>query len=799
MRKIDRGAIALAQKPLAIAVALALGAPAALLAEPMLQVPLTRGADMTRYDSDYVELGGGYNSSDSFAFGEYSGLYQEGGFVIGNANVRKRFGADGLGYINAWGYNLGLPSRQLGAEGGQQGLYWLNIGFDQLTRYQFDDTKFIHTGLGGNRLLLPAGFTGITAGNAQPPANAAAINPFLQTFEIEQNRDVLGLGGGFYLGREWKISVNYRQDNREGTKLIGSVMGSNGGNPRAASLPYELNDETQQVEVTASWTGRQGQLNLSYWYSKYSNDAASLTWRNPFGTGPAGWLAGTAFPTGFGQLGLMPDNDFHQLQATGAWNFTPSTRLTSTLAYSIMKQNDSFLPYTINTPAVTGTANIATPVPLPRGSLDGEIKNTLFDLSLLTRPVTPLSLRLNYQYRKHDNDTPSDVYAYVGGDVAAQPTAAQVAAGANNAAIRRNLPPGTEENKFKVDGDYKITQRTLLRGWYQYSKVNYEEAADELRSDTTNNLFGIELRRVMSETWTGALRYVYDQRRGSDFSVTRPYAASYTPGTVAASPVDNVTTLRQFFMADYNKNLIGATATINPLEQVSLGLRADYYEVDYKGPDCGGPNDQVNTLPAYPNVPFPADCLGRTKADGGSFTLDGTWMPAEGWNLFAFYTYQQYKTDQASRSWGGANAPQNANRDWAVGLDYSDNTFGLGLNFKPADKKYDVGMLYIFSDGKGVYSPSVASVSATPALGLPAPVSVPDTTTRQNSLQLFAKYQYSKNLLFRFNYWYQNLKTNDWAYDNAAATSSNNVLLTGHQSPRYDANVFGFSVAYTGW
>jgi MtrB/PioB family decaheme-associated outer membrane protein len=780
MRKIDRATTKFSPKPLAIAVALALGAPGALLAEPMLQVPLTRGADMTRYDSNYLELGGGYNSADSFNFGEFSGLHKDGGFVIGNANVRKRFGDDGLGYVNAFGYNLGLPSRQLGAEVGSQGRYWLNAGFDQLTRYQFDDTSFIFNGLGTNNLTVKPGSVPAT-GIVQPPTSATQITGF-ENFDIKQERDIFRAGGGFYIGRDWKISVNYRQDNRDGNKLIGAVMGSNGGNPRSVLIPYDLNDQTQQVEVTANWTGKQGQLNLSYWYSKYNNDANSLTWQNPYnGAGVAAWLPGTGFPTGFGRLGLMPSNDFHQIQATGAWNFTPSTRLTGTLAYSIMRQDESFLPYTIN------TAQIPTPVALPRSSLDGEIKNTLFDVSFLTRPISPLSLKLNYQYRKHDNNTPSDIYAYVGGDVAAQPTAAQVATGANNGAIRTNLPPGTAENKFKIDGDYRIAQRTLLRGWYQYSKVDYEEAADELRSHTTNNLAGVELRRVMSEMFTGAVRYAYDQRRGSDFSVTRPYLASYTPGTVAATPVDNVTTLRQFFVADYNRNLIAAMATITPVERVTLGLRADWYQVDYKGPDCGGSNDQTT-----PGILFPAECLGRTKANGQSYTIDGSWTPADAWNVFAFYTYQQYGTDQASRSWGGANLPQNDARDWSAKLDYSDNTFGLGVNFRPVDKKYDVGAQYVFSDGSGSYDLSAAS-------GLAAPLPVPDTKTKLNSLQLYAKYQYSKNLLFRFNYWYQTLRTNDWAFDNSTQTSTNNVLLTGHQSPSYNANVFGFSIAYTNW
>ena len=60
-------------KPLVSAVALALATPGVALAEPMLQVPLTTGADMTRYDSNYVELGWGYNSNSSYKFGEFTG------------------------------------------------------------------------------------------------------------------------------------------------------------------------------------------------------------------------------------------------------------------------------------------------------------------------------------------------------------------------------------------------------------------------------------------------------------------------------------------------------------------------------------------------------------------------------------------------------------------------------------------------------------------------------------------------------------------------------------------------------
>jgi predicted porin len=224
------------------------------------------------------------------------------------------------------------------------------------------------------------------------------------------------------------------------------------------------------------------------------------------------------------------------------------------------------------------------------------------------------------------------------------------------------------------------------------------------------------------------------------------------------------------------------------MERVTIDLRADWYNVKYKGPDCGGPNDQV-----LAGVTFPAECLGRTEGDGSSYTIDGSFTPADGWNAFAFYTYSRLSTDQASRSINNTTAQQiDANRDWSAALKYNDHTVGLGVRYQPADKKYDAGAQYVFSNGSGKYG-----LAAGPALAAPLPV--PDTEAKLHSFQLFAKYRYSKNVALRFNYWFEKYRSNDWAFDSATPTSSNNVILTGHQSPQYDAHIFGISVAYTNW
>ncbi|CAG0969651.1 decaheme-associated outer membrane protein, MtrB/PioB family [Burkholderiales bacterium] len=777
----DRNARGFAARPLAAVIAALVAGGA--LAEPMLYVPLTRGADMSRYTDNSVEAGVGYSDEDSFRFGEFTGIRKSEAFFIGNANVRMRPGNDGR-YLNAYAWNLGLPSRELGGEYGRQGLWGVSASYQQIHRYQFDDALFIHEGLGSNRLTLPAGFTGLAG---QPPTQAAAVAPFLRQYDIKQERDILRVGGKVALGNGFGLTISFRQDERDGTKLVGAVMGNSGGNPRAAVIPYELNDRTQQVEASLHWASKAAQLNLSYWYSRYDNDNSSFTWQNPYAI-IAGWAGASGFPTGYGRLAAMPSNDFHQFQLTGGWSVTPTTRLNGVVSYSIARQNESFLPYTINTAGETPGTSLSDPNALPRSSLDGEIRNTTVDLSVFSRPMPRLSVKARYRYQEHDNKTPSDVYGYVGGDTTDQVPV--VSDAVNSTRIRRNLPPGTKENRFKVDADWQIARGTLLRGWYQYRQIDYEEAAHELRTDTDNNEFGAEIRKVMGDGFTGAVRYVFDQRRGSDYDNSRPYHGSFTSATTTAQPIpDNVPTLRHFFVSSYDKNLVRAEAAFSPLDRLSLTARADWYKMDYKGPDCGGTNDQV-LAPA--NV-FPSECLGRTEAIGESYTVDGSWVPMDGVNAFLFYTYSRFSTEQASRSWNNSVAQAiSTGQNWQASLEYSDHTAGAGVRYTPASKQWDAGAQVVFSDGTG-------KTSLTPGSALAAPLSVPDIRTKLTSIQLFGKYQVNKNVLVRLNYAHERFRNSDWAFDNATPTSSNNVLLTGHQAPTYDANVFGVSVAYTGW
>jgi hypothetical protein len=294
---------------------------------------------------------------------------------------------------------------------------------------------------------------------------------------------------------------------------------------------------------------------------------------------------------------------------------------------------------------------------------------------------------------------------------------------------------------------------------------------------------------------------MHDERRGSDFSTNRPYAAMVTLPTLVFNNFDTNPTMRQFFVADYDQDRIKAQATVTPGESpFSVQLMGDWWKRDYKGPNCGGANDQL-LLNQTPPIVFPNECLGLRDAQGQSYTVDGQYATGNGVSLYAFVTWSRYDTNQLGRSFSGVSqgtAPAtmgqsaDTNRDWIADSRTTDTAIGAGLDWKPEGKPYSAGIQYLYNDGTTRISESAGSALA-------APLPIPDVKNKLHSLQLFGRWQYSKNLLFRANYWFQRYRSQDFAYDNATPTSSNNVLLTGQPSPSYTAHVFGVSVAYTNW
>ena len=773
-----------ARRGLALAAAFA-ALPAA--AEPMLQIDLFRNPDMSRWSENYIELGAGISDRRSFKFGEWSGLYRGTGFAIGGFHWLSRDKANDAQYWRAFGSNLGLDSRKLLFEGGRQGGWNVSFGLDQLTRYETESTRFIHQGLGSSSLTLPAGFAGISAGASQPAnvGNAAVINNALNLFEIKQGRDIYRLAWNGLLSSQWDFKVNYREDRRDGTRLTGAAFAVTAGNPRSVIVPYQIDDRTQQVEAVLGYTAKWAQLQLSYTYSRYENDLSAFRWQSPFApvtSGGSPWVAGQVPLGTTGQLSLMPSNDYHQLNAVGAYVVSPKTRLTGQFSYGIARQDQAFLPYTSN-PSFTASGATST-ASLPRTSLNGEVVNTLLDLALVTKPLDKMNLRVGYQFRESDNRSPQDQYRYVRLDTCDPRGGGSCT---DDRERRTNVPVSSKENKLVADADYEILPRTRLRGVWEHRRVNYTNAD---RSHVTDNKLSLEVRRPISTEFTGALRIARTERRGSAYDKNQFFVKSYSATYANATRFDNNPQMRQFLYADYDENRLRASGNWTASETVSVQGAFDWFRQRNRGPNCG---TMVDSQVLAAGLAWPDECIGRTQVDGTTASLDGQWQPEENLTAFGFYTYSEYGVDQHERSWNNLTTqpPNSTARNYRTQHNYSDHTLGLGMKWQ-AREGLDVGGQYAYNYGIGRIA--VATGSALTSVG-----TVPDLRSKMHTLQVFAKWKYSKQLTWRLNYWYEQLATADWAYDNATPTSSNNVLLTGQNAPRYRNHVIGVSAAIHSW
>lgn len=747
-------------------------------AEPLFQNSLMPKPDLSRWTDNYVEIGAGGVSTDaasnkSFKFGEYTGLQDEDAFAIVGFNWIFNSRANDALYLRTNAANLGLETRKFSLEGGKQGSWGLSFSADRLLRSEIDDARFVHNGLGTSNLTNPA--AGVVGSAATAPL-------YLKGFDIEQGRDIYRLGLRGILGANWDYKISYREDNRDGTRLTGLPFGT--GTIQAAIVPYEINDKTQQVEAALGYLTKAIEGQLAYSYSRYENSLDRFRVEN---------VNGNTNPVA--QMSVMPDNEYHQLNLTGAYNFSRNTRAKALLSYGIATQNEAFLPYN------SAGAGITSGTLLPARSLDGKMINTLADLALMTKPLEEMDLKFAYQYRDVDNRTPRNTYLYYSRDTTTAPNAATPAGNQ-----RTTAPVSTTEQRLSVDGDYQIAARTQLRGLLEHTITDYTLTD---RTQTKTNKAAIDLRRTFSDEFLGNLGYAFTQRTGSAYDKNTHFRESYT-GVFAltTNPLTGVTTsavqngtltnhpsMRSFMYNDFDESRIRTSGSWTASETLTAGASVDGYNRDYKGDNCGTPLDP-KAVALLGTATLPDTCLGTQKALGGNANIDLQWQPDENLMAFTFYTLAQTKTEIDGRVWskGNSAAPtptlNNSLANWYGTMTYTDQTFGLGAKWQ-VTPKWELGGQYAYSDGVGKTSiKSNTAGAATP---------LPELESTLDNVNLYAKWVYSSKLTFRFNYLYEHLVSKDWAYDGLTPTTNPGLLMTGQTSANYENHMVAVSVALATW
>ncbi len=471
-----------------------------------------------------TDLGAGYVSDDSFKFGDYTGLNDNGVFLVGDVSA-DYWGTSGDRWQLA-GRNLGLESRSINVNGGRQGRYELRFSYDKIPHNLFESGRTPYMNPGTADLTLPDNWL-----PAATSAEMTNLDAALHPVGVRTERESFGLGFSFVQNKRLEYDVDYRYSSKEGTGIYGGSFLNT-----STILPRPVDYATQTFEAGLTYRADSWSARFGYLGSLFSNESSRLRWDNPFTPVVPG--------ANEGQAALEPDNGFHQFSLSGHYRLLSHTQLSGSLAVGRMSQDDTLLPFTIN-------PNLLSPLPVR--SLDAEVDTRHIDLRVASRPIRNLRLRASYTVAERDNKTPSLQWSYIIAD-------------ALPAASRANLPYGYERNKINLDADYRLPYGLKISGGWKRN-VNKRDFTEVDRSEE-------------DEFW-GKLKARVGQR--ADLSVKYAFAArdisDYRPVPVTLPPQNPL--LRKYNLTDRERQGVELSLALRPTDSMDFSLAAEFMQDDY--------------------------------------------------------------------------------------------------------------------------------------------------------------------------------------------------------------------------
>jgi MtrB/PioB family decaheme-associated outer membrane protein len=654
--------------------------------------------------TNVIEVGAGYVSDDSAKFGEYNGLSNKGIYGIFNFDLRG-----GGNYENgdptrwrATGTDLGLETRDIHLEYGQQGKFRIDVNYDELRRERSDTFQTPYRGAGSNLLTLPSNWlkpfvpqvsgsainfrslsptTGLAPSNVggvvTPPtaAQQATVNniiatdvPDFQNVDLSTKRKALDAGFSYNIGPRWEFKASAKHEKKDGLKPMGAVTSQ--VSEYATIMPDLIDQTTDQYNASLTYTGDSAFFQVAYYGSVFHNDVSSMTWQD------------ANDPTKTATLSSAPSNSFHQILLTGGYNFSPTTRLVLNGSYGRNTQDDQF---------VTAGQNAQFPLGLPVSSLDGKVVTTAFNAKLTAKPVKDLNVAAAYKYDNRDNQTPVNTYFFQDANearaAAASPFNAALGLPANtlgsNINIYANRPYSKKINQFNADADYAVAKGQRIQGGYEYQEIerkcdgSWINCADAPK--TRENTLRAEWRANVVENLSGRLAYAYSERRvnydENAFLALVPMANVVPAGgaTVSAYQYLQQTGLTGFGpVAGFPSSPLSGDAAIfspnnNILPQALYGSRnnineevgmrrfnmADRNRNKVRGSVNWDASDRLSLQGGldYNKDDYNNSVYGLKNAETWALNLEGTYVINADFTAQAFYTYEDIQSQSAGISY----------------------------------------------------------------------------------------------------------------------------------------------------
>lgn len=679
-------------------------------------------ARLIKPESNFT-LGLGHVSGDSQRFGVYGGLGKEGTLGFGAFSIVNRDDATGT-WFRAQGRSMGRDNAELRLEHERQGHWQYFLELDQMTRVSPYEVYSRLQGFGSNNLSYPA--TAV----AQPRATA-----LLPDFKTERIGTKLGLTHLF--SPELEIRVLFQNVEKKGERLFGR------GTPSVQEFLAEpINSITRQLDVALNYTGERFQISGSYYGSWYqnANNQLNIAGGNSAFTTPGG----TSIP--FTAMALPPDNFAHQIDVTGGYQFTSTTRANFTVAYTQARQFDSFpaVPAAAVTP--TGGLNMSG-----RSDLGGKLDTTLVNLGLTSRPLKDLFLLGSYRYEDRHDQT--SVARYI--NVTFPP---------NSSTNGFNEPRSLTVKTGKLEASYQLPLGYRVSAGLENEEKEHSMAGVRVvgyRDKTKETSYRLELKRAISESINGSIAYIHSDRTGSSYRTLQQINAS---GPVVNSYSNR---LQPIYIADRDRDRVRIFADWTPLDPLTLQFALE------DSRDVYGPGRDASNL-------------GARSGGARLYSMDASWTINERWRANAWVSRSETWMNQADCvAPASATAVCSAASYWTSALNNHVNAIGVGLRGKVTGT-IDIGADAMASRDKSIYGMAGA---ASP---------LPDIRYDQTTLRLFGRYALEKDTSLRLDYVFDHRRNNDWTWN--GTPSSGAYLYTDgtylYQRPDDKVHFIGLSVSH---
>jgi hypothetical protein len=684
-------------------------------------------------------------------------------------------------------------------------------------QFQFDDTPHIYSNtvrtlyaeaqpgvytlpLTLRQALQTASSTGTAAqiNNSLPSFIATQVEPSLQFYTPQILRRS---GAGLFsydVTPDWNLGVSFEREHQKGTRPIGGFLytsPSAGGSTQpgttanrqspgsGAELPepidYFTNTLRALTEVGRGNWAIQGGYDGSFFKSRID----SLIFDAPFATAdipvqiippgsgctPSGTAVNCAISAvpSRGQMGTYPDNRANYLNLAGAFDAGSYVRVMGSAVNGWIRQNEPFLPYTINS-AITGVA------PLPASSLNGNRHTLSMNWTAVSSLGKSVQLQAKYRHYDYNNNTGVlELTPIVADVIGANATATgQAAPALQDTSGRSNI--GFNRKTLELSGNYFFGRRNSAKfGW---EGEWFDRAHRDVAHSMENTVFAA-VDFVPARDLTLRISGRHQNREPNEYQSELSHdpltGEAVTCTSTNPAFTDEQRCSRRF---DQGARILdrGDVILQYDLRQFSFGGSFQTTQIDFNRP--GGVNSPT-PLNFVTGATRPYYLYGNMNDLAWTYAFDTTYSFSSAASVFVEYTRENYSKRMISRSrtppTGTAtiltcNGCDTPNNDWESTARDVFNTYAAGLDLFLGGRVW-LSPYYSLADGKGnVFSRALGNPAITTGqhqfalTGTSTPEDYPQTTTRIHEAAAVFKFKISENLMPRFEYRLQQFDNRDY-------------------------------------